>query len=60
MFPFSSTRNTLPTKLPTKCNCGLCFSRFVTDIVDREIFAVKNFSPVALAAKIKHAKISLW
>ena len=25
--------------------------------VDREIFAVKNFSPVAWVAKIKHTKI---
>ena len=28
-----------------------------TRTVDREIFAVKKFSPVAWAAKIKHAKI---
>ena len=28
-----------------------------SDTVDREIFAVKKFSPVAWAAKIKRAKI---
>ena len=29
----------------------------IHNTVDREIFAVKKFSPVAWVAKIKHAKI---
>ena len=33
---------------------------FTSTTVDWEIFAVKNFSPVALAAKIKRAESFLW
>ena len=41
--------------------CGRCMQRGQeTNTVDWEIFAIKNFSPVAKAAKIKCAKIFFY